>query len=167
MTTLDRLTKHWSTHSLGEHSVHLSDSLCIVQLTRWTLYKECGTYYPSIQALIFLVFSKVLFKREYNSVLCSVASLWPGHPSWGGHWLEATLDISSHQRLSLLAGGGVRMKMNKVLLGLLCCEPRGNRNGWNCISHKLPITRFTASLQYQVSFCFCFWLEQIQMCCTS
>ena len=45
-----------------------------------------------------------------------------------------------------------------------CCEPVGNRNGWNCISHKLAVTRFTASLQYQVSFCFSFRPGQLQMC---
>ena len=45
-----------------------------------------------------------------------------------------------------------------------CCKPMGNRNGWNCISHKLAVTRFTASLQYQVSFCFSFRPGQLQMC---
>ena len=48
-----------------------------------------------------------------------------------------------------------------------CCEPVGNRNGWNCISHKLAVTRFTASLQYQVSFCFSSALASSKCVCTS
>ena len=48
-----------------------------------------------------------------------------------------------------------------------CCEPVGNRNGWNCISHKLAVTRFTASLQYQVSFCFSSPLASSKCVCTS
>ena len=117
----------------------------------------------------------------------------PSHPSWGGSRLGAEFDILRHRRWSWLTmdeqvmwpslwpsfvfvskikdsycpspkklGWTTRRELVESWCG--CCEPVGNRNGWNCISHKLAVTRFTASLQYQVSFCFSFRPGQLQMC---